>query len=394
MKERRWAAVIAVVVVVAIVVGLVWLRFSSPPSVQDFGPLGVGVQVTNLTSQLGGSYSPGAIQSLGANESAILLGGIGVYHKPQGTTLPVLTEWTGSPGAVHVTNVTSTFSTYFWYGGIYGIVWNGSAWLMAGEATYASYAGGTAIAYSDGVVKNLTGLVAPYFAHGGIWAVGWNGTSWLLGGNDTAGPVLLSLTGSHLVDLSSILTPNRPGDWVQLVAWNGSAWIVGGKGVFGSMTGIRYTDLFPQAGFLGGGVWSAGWNGSAWVVGGGAPAAVGVVKGNVVTPGPTLPAYVTEWIDCVAPFGSVWILGGKGTGTSGTPEPALLAWNSSASGSTVLVDLSSHLPGAFDGGQIQGGGLVPLLGANSVLLVGQGWYDSVTGYSLGAVALLTVLYPG
>ena len=374
-NARATTAVVLTVVAIA-VVAAVWADTLVP------GTPKASTQVSDLTPRLGASFHPGAIQGFGANGSTVFLAGISAWDKPAGKTLPELASLTGSSAAV---DVTEPVSSAFALGGVFGTVWNGSAWMISGEATWGTLNEGVLESLSGGRWTNLTPLVGHYFLNGGLWAVGWNGTSWLLAGNSSTGAAMVSMTGDSVTDLTGRLAHNDPGDFIQLLAWNGSAWIVGGLGIFGALAGGTFTDLYPSSPFTGGGAFAADWDGSSWLIGGGAPAALAVLRGTTLSAGPTLPAGFDRWVNAVVATSWGWVVVGKGSGgaTGSTPELVLVSTDLS-----TQKDLSSLLPGAFAGGQIQFAGLAPWLRSNAVLLVGQGDLNEVTGYSVGAMAEL------
>ncbi len=340
--------------------------------------------VANTTGSLNGTFRPGAIQGFGENGTAILYAGIGRWDRPHDLTLPELSAELGSGPAV---NLTSSTGTLFHLGGVFGTVWNGTAWLVSGEATWGPVSGGVLASYRDGAWTNLSPLVLPHFRGGGVWAVAWNGSSWLLAGNSSAGAAMVELRGGAVTDLTGLLPHTGARDWIQLLAWNGTSWVVGGRGVFGVLSEGRYTDLLPGSPFAGGGVFGADWNGTAWVVGGGPPAAVAELVGTSVRPVPALPPEFDTWVNAVVatPFG--WLLAGKGSGVRGLSLPELALWNGEVRGCFVL-DLHALLPSSFAGGQVQFAGWAPLFGPGSLLLVGQGGLNELTGYSYGATAVL------
>jgi len=381
------AVAVLVVLIVAVSVAAAAWSESQRSLAPSAGPR-VGIaSVEDLTPRLGEVFSPGAIQGFGANDSSIFLAGIGVWNRPIGLTLPVIASL-GASGTA--SNVTPSVETYFEEGGVFGSVWNGTDWMLSGEATWGSLNEGVLITGSGDHWTNLTPLVGSYFLDGGLWAVGWNGSGWLLGGNTSHGASLVSYDHGVVHDLTSLLTDNDPGYWIQLMVWNGSAWMLGGKGVFGTYSNGAYTDLMDESPFTDGGAYAADWNGSAWLVGGGPAAAIVVVEGASVQPGPALPSTFNLWPGSVIWTPAGWLVAGKGGGSppwSGTSTPELCVWPSDQVGATV-DDLSGLLPPSFEGGQVQFAWWSPLLGSNTILLVGQGSLDAVSGYSDGAIALL------
>ncbi len=384
------AAVFAAAVVLT---GGIWWVGSTVPTgaaCMTAGPGGASsVVVSNTTGSLNGTFRPGAIQGFGANATAILYAGINRWDKPQDLSLPEIAVQTGTEPLVNLTNSTADL---FHLGGVFGTVWNGSAWLVSGEATWGPESGGALVSYEAGTWTNLTPSVLPFFRGGGVWAVGWNGTSWLLAGNSTDGAALVALRGDSATNLTGLLPHNGPRDWIQLLAWNGTAWIVGGRGVFGVLSSSGYSDLLPGSPFSGGGVFGADWNGSAWVVGGGPPAAVAVLVGTNLRVLTVLPAAFNVWVNAVVATPLGWLLAGKGSSAPLTSSPQLALWNGELRG-CVVIDLSSRLPSSFRGGQVQYAAAAPPLGVDSILLVGQGDLNEVTGYSVGAAALLSLVPP-
>lgn len=341
--------------------------------------------VTDLTSHLGATFHPGAIQGFGANASTIYLAGIGEWDRPVDVTQPVLAEMSTSE---QVVNRTPEVASLFTNGGVFGTVWNGSTWWISGEATWGTLGEGVIISGSDAGWTNLTPQFGPYFHDQGAWAVGWNGSAWLVAGNSTAQAVLLSYEGGVIRNLTGLLPNNRPGDWIQLMVWNGQSWLLGGRGVFGLLTGQSYVDLLPASPFTSGGPFAADWNGSAWLVGGGPPAATDVVRGTTQSPGPALPTGFSVWVNAIVWTGAGWLVAGKGGATgSATSTSELAFWPANSSGSGA-VDLSYRLPPSFADGQVQYAAWAPPLGRHAILLVGQGALDPQSGFSLGAIALL------
>lgn len=356
---------------------------SSTPSVRAI--------VTNQTGALGQVFHPGAILSGGSNQSVTLLGGIGVYQKPSDFSLPVLSSAAPGSGPLQIVNLTPLANHYFWKGGIYSIVWNGSAWLLTGQAGWGGSNIGSAILLQGARLTNLTPLVGPEFPGGGIWTSGWNGTAWLMGGNSTAGPVLLSLDGGRLTDLSVHLESHDSRNWLQYLGWNGREWLLAGEGILGLLQGAAYIDLFPQAPDAGSGLYSGGWNGSAWLAGGGG-GRTSLIEGTVVSAGPPLPHRLDQSVLAIEPVRAGWVIGGKGTASDGSLAAGLAYWNGRP-GAPSITDLSSSLPSSFREGEIWGAVPVPGSALPSFYVVGFGSYNSTTGFSLGALAQLT-LAPG
>lgn len=381
-RYGRWvlSGLVGVVVVVAIV---------APILPSPGGPLGrvPAIQARDETGALGGLFHPGVILALASNGSAALVGGIGVYTKHPELTLPVLGELTPAGDGVAVKNLTPLVDPYFYEGGVYAIGWNGTGWLLAGQAGWGGSNYGSVVS-RDGVgFHNLTRLVAPYFAGGGIFALGWNGSAWLLGGNSSKGIALVSLEGRGVIDLSPILRGHDTTGWVQLLSWNGIQWLVGGQGVFGTLEGFRFSDLLSATPFSDSGAWAADWNGSTWVAGGGR-GALAIIQEGVVR-GSTLAHGLDQAALFVVHLPNGWLVGGKGTNTARGLAGVLLFW--AGGGPAGVADLSAYIPASFDGGEIQGGAWSPAFGPDSFLLVGDGHYDNATGYGVGALALEKVL---
>ncbi len=342
--------------------------------------------ITDETPVLGPIFHPGVILSLGTNASATLLGGIGVYLRPAEFTLPVLAQIAGSSSGAEATNLTTPVNEFFWEGGVYAVGWNGTFWLLGGQATWGGGYFGSLVAIHGTHLSNLTSLIFPYFAGGGVFALGWNGTSWLLGGNSSAGLSLVAVNGLTVTDLSNSLVGHNRSGWVQLIQWNGREWLLGGQGLFGILSGPRFWDLLPHTPFLGSGVYAGSWNGSVWLAGGGAGRLVSV-DGQSVRELPTLSSGFDQAVLMLIPLGAGWLVGGSGTNPDGSMTPELLFW----SGTTAEPAMSwgDRLPSSFAGGEIQGGALAPQFGSGSVVVVGEGSYDLQTGYGTGAVALVS-----
>ncbi|MGI0156078.1 MAG: hypothetical protein ACREDE_08125, partial [Thermoplasmata archaeon] len=272
-------------VTVLVAVAVLLPSLVMPPASPSAGPT---VSVRDETPALDGVFDPGIILAAASNGSATLLGGIGVYTKlPRDFSLPVLAELLPSVGGAHAVNLTAAVNQYFYAGGIYAIGWNGTAWLIAGQATWNGTNYGTAVAMTGSGFRNLTPAFEPFFVGGGIFAVGWNGTSWLLGGNSTSGVALVALRGTSATGLSSRLPSTAPDRWLQLLQWNGAEWLVGGEGVFGTLDGTDFTNLLGATPFAGTGAWAGAGDGTGWIAGGGGGRLV-VVGGSGVTVVPPL----------------------------------------------------------------------------------------------------------
>ncbi len=389
---RRLLVVIAVVVVAGAVVLAAVEIFPHVSGPSGLGlcatASGISVSVEDDTSLVDGPFAGGAIQAFGANATATLLGGLSYYYQnatpydslPAAETLPT----TGGSGAE---NLTPLLAPYFPWGGIYPVAWNGTAWLIAGQATFGQVTEGAAVALTSGRVTNLTPLLGSYFSGQGIWIAGWDGQGWLIGGNSSSGASLVYLEGGKVTNLSGLLPNNQPGDWVQMVAWNGTAWLVGGQGVFGSWEGGQYVNLLPSSPFAKGGVFGIGWNGNEWLVGGDPPLLV-AVQGVTVSAGPSLENWTHGWINTVVPLSFGWAAGGGAFVAGGGYTPRLELFG--GSWSPGPTDLSSCLPASFAGGWVQFGGVVPGGIATSLLLVGEGGTNPTTLASHGAAANLSI----
>ena len=387
MMRARTAAVVGLVGLASVVVitGF-WAAFPRPSGEVDTPP-GPAFQVTNVTAQLGDTFVNGAPQAFGWNGTETLVTGVVGNPPANAVPFPLLGALGGTTASADAINLTQEVTGLFHGGVTLGLAWNGSTWLITGEAAWGTFATGAAAYYSNGVWTNLTPLLGPYFSGvGGIWFDAWNGSAWLIGGNSTSGAALVALQGSAVQDLTGLIPNNRPVDWIQYVQWNGTAWLVGGYGVFGVVRGNSYTDLYPGSEFTGGGVYAADWNGSAWLVGGGAPAAVETLRGSSLSPGPALAPAFRYWVNGIAWDGNGWYIGGAGE-SPGDFWQADLEYLPAGSGG--LFDLSATLPSAFWEGEVQYLALAPWYGPHVVLLVGQGGLGpetAVGGPSHGAAA--------
>lgn len=343
--------------------------------------------IVDATRSLDSTFHPGVILGAGSNATDTLLAGIGVYVRDPEFTLPVLADLRNGAMGPSVENLTPLVETEFFEGGTYALGWNGSDWLVGGQATWGGINDGTLVALRGHEVTNLTALIYPYFQGGGIFALGWNGTAWLLGGNSSSGIALVGVQGTHVTDLTRYVPPRDPLGWIQLTTWNGHEWLIGGEAVFGTLQGRTYHDLLPASPYAGTGVYSGAWNGTAWLAGGGGGFAV-VVEDDQVAPGPSLPAGFDQSVLFIASLSHGWVIGGKGTSAWGGIAADLVSWDGSPGGSGV-ADWSQLIPSAFQDGEIQGGGAAPEFGAHEFLLVGEGDYRLASGYGVGAIALLT-----
>ncbi len=343
---------------------------------------------TDISGALGPVFHPGVILGAGSNSTDTLLAGIGVYTISPEFSLPVLADVHVASSGPVVRNLTSEVDPYFYLGGTYALGWNGSAWLVGGQATWGGVNDGTLVALTGSTFTNVTSLIYPYFAGGGIFAMGWNGTAWLIGGNSSAGVVLVSLQGARVTDLTNVLPQRDPFGWIQLLAWNGREWMIGGERVLGTYEGATFHDLLPGSPFVTSGVYSGGWNGTAWVVGGGGGVAV-VIRDDLLYPGPDLPTAFDQSVLLVISYPNGWIVGGKGTAPSGVREGELVTWSGGA-GAAGVQDLRSLIPTSFAAGELQGGCWAPEFGLSQLLIVGEGSYNAITGYGSGTMARVAV----
>jgi hypothetical protein len=394
MRNPRRILILGSLAVAVLVVTAGYFLLSRPSAARA-GPSGAcgaaggpSLGSTNLSSALPGSFSTGAIQSFGSNDSTVIFGGVSYYdrnHDPFDSA-PALSSY--APALGKDVDLTDSAAPYFDEGGVFPVGWNGSAWLVAGQTTIGNVTEGSAISLQAGRFTNLTPLVAPYFQQQGIWIAGWDGEGWLLGGNNSLGAVLVYLQGDTVTNLTSLLPNNGPADWIQALAWNGSGWLVGGQGIFGALHEGRFTNLLPESPFLTGAALAMGWNGSAWLVGG-SPADLVYVQGGSEQPGPSLGVGSPSWVNSVVslPDGG-WLVSGGSEG-AGQYAP-LLAALPTGSPEGAAVDESACLPMSFHGGWIQYGTWAPAFGANELLLVGEGGTDPVTFESHAAAAVISV----
>lgn len=367
-----------------------------------------GVTLQNSTAVLGGAFRAGGIWGQGANSTGVLLGGTSLYVKATDLNRPALLELLGNRSGSVGVNLTSEFEPYFTDGGIYAATWNGTAWLIGGQADFDGTPGPSLVSWSGAAVANLTPRISSYFvglpAPGqssppdwGIWATEWNGSAWLVAGNGSRGAVLLALEGNLVTDLTPELGPSAARGYITLIDWNSTAWMVGGFQVFGTYSGGRFTDLLPNSSFASSGVFAADWNGTGWLVGGGSPPALATLRGDRLAPGPALPAsFRGAWVNSIAalpssawaPSCSGWLVAGLGLVGSGQYTAALALWQPSDPG--PLVDLTAELPSSFLGGEVEDVGWAPSLGPATLVLSGQGSLSLATGASVGALAVLTL----
>ncbi len=375
------ALVVAVLVFGALVVG-----FSAVP------PPSPAIQfaMSNETAALHGMFGSGELLSSASNGTATLFGGIENYRKTTDFSLPALAVAKPGPLGPRIQNLTAVVEPYFWQGGIYSIVWNGTAWLLTGQAGWGGKNIGTAVWLDGGRVTNLTPELGRYFPRGGIWTSAWNGSSWLVAGNSTAGPIAVALSpAGTTLNLSSRIVGHAPKTWIQSMGWNGHQWLLGGEGILGLFQGSSFTDLFPSAPYDGNGVYSIGWNGSSWLVGGGSGRASSI-QSDRVGPGPTLPSDLDQSILAMTAAPAGWLIGGKGSSPTAPLAPGLAFWTAGGSLSTV-IDLGPTLPAAFEGGEIWGATPIPRA-ASGYYVLGFGDYNDTSGSARGALAELFVTY--
>ncbi|MCI4358610.1 MAG: hypothetical protein L3J99_06245 [Thermoplasmata archaeon] len=344
------------------------------------------LDVLNETGVIRSSFSPGGIQTLGANGSTALLGGVGFYERqgPSYATVPALAAWP-LDGASAV-NLTALIAPYFPRGGLYPVVWNGTAWLIAGQVNASSNTGPALVFLHGNRVVDRTSTVASYFHLGWIWTAGWDGQGWLVAGNATSGAAAVYLAGGRVTDLTPLLPHDHPGDWIQWVGWNGSSWLLGGGGMFASFRAGAMTDLLPGSPFVNGGVYGGAWNGTRWLVGG-QPDSLAYVDGNVVHEGPSLPGPSSGWVNAVVVVPGGWLAGGGIVLGPDQVRPQLDFVPGLAS--LPVSDLSYRLPSSFNGGWIQFGAAVRSSAVELVLLGGVGGSDPVKGPGYGALAGVT-----
>ena len=371
-----------VALVAASIGGVALLPAGAPPQP------GAPFSISDLTPQLGATFHPGVVLVGGSNGTSSFLGGVGVYHATTDFSLPVLDAVSYGASGVQITNRTGDLGAYFPEGGVYSSVWNGTSWLIAGQATYGTGNQGALISVGPAGVTNISSEIVPYFVGGGIWALGWNGSAWLVGGNSSQGAVLLALDGSRVTNLSSSITVHLPNSWVQLLLWNGHQWLIGGQGLFGTLEGTTFTDLDPGSPFIGTGAFAAVWTGAAWVVGGYAPRLAEVVGGALLATVPLPSPAAHLLVTLVLPLGAVWLVGGRAPGAADAYSPVLFTWDGSST-TGGFTNVSDLLPASFGGGELQGGFPTPPVCPGCYLLIGEGGYHVSTGYGTGAVALLT-----
>ena len=346
----------------------------------------VGFTVANLTGDLGNTFSKGSIQAFGQNSTTILVSGTEYYYKPTDFSFPALIALDSLTSVAPGKNLTPVADQYFHEGSVFGTAWNGSSWILTGEAAWGNVDEGAAVQVHGSSYTNLTPTLGKYFQDGGIWFDAWNGTGWIFGGNNDHAASLVALYNGSVINYTGLLGPTLQNSWIQLIEWNGTSWLVGGHGIFGFITHGRYSDMLGKSEFKSSGVYSALFSGGEWVVGGGPPAGLEVVKGSQVISNISLPSYFNRWVNAVAPFDGGFIAGGEASGNQGEMMPALYYFVEGSSWD--FVNLTVLLPGSFNGGQVQFLSNAHMGNITGILIAGQGNYNEKTGSSSGALALL------
>lgn len=362
------------------------------------------ITVEDSTPLLGTAFSAGAIWGSGGNNSSVLLGGTRAYVQSTDFNVPALSEVTGSVSQAVGQNLSSLIAPYFVDGGVYSETWNGSAWLLGGQADFNGTPVPALVSWSDGTITNLTGQIASDFVQSapsqpwpdwGVWETDWNGSAWLVAGNGSRGAVLLSIEGDEITDLSPALAPSAQQGYITMLAWNGTGWIVGGYQVLESYADGRFANLLPASPFSGSGAFGADWNGTSWLIGGGSPTALAVLTGDRLTDGPAMPAsFRNAWINDIvdvpsdewASGCSGWMIAGLGLVAPAHYSAALAVWMPTLA--PGVVDLTALLPASFAGGEVEDETWAPNLGTGVLLLSGQGHLNLDTGFSTGALATL------
>ncbi len=383
----RWKskATLAIVIVVAIVLaGLVYLDYLH----SDLAPSGSAFSVVNLTQDLGNQFTPGSIQAFGVNSSSLLISGVGLYNKTTDYSLPNLMKMTSLSPSVQGTNMDLVANQYFRDGNVFGTGWNGSSWLLTGQISWGNITEGAVVSISGSLVTNLTSILSRYFVNGGIWFDGWNGSAWLLGGNSDKKASLVSYHNGKVTDETGLLGSQVPNAWIQWLEWNGSSWLVGGHGVFGFLNGNYYINMLGESPFNSSGVLSSDFHNREWVIGGGPPATIIVLSGTHITGTIHMPRYFDEWVNSIVYYRGVYLIGGKGLNPNGSFHPALYFLDLNVVPESV-ENLTHLLPSSFDFGQVQFMSYVTLDGESGVLIAGQGYIDPNSGYSRGALAILS-----
>jgi hypothetical protein len=342
----------------------------------------------NLTSELGNTFSSGSIQSFSINESAILLAGVGYYNRSTGYNLPSLMKLNSTNPSAIGEPMMSVAEKYFHNGTIFGSAWNGSAWMLTGESYNGVIDGGGAIIISGDVITNLTPQIEPYFNLGGAWFDAWNGTGWLIGGNNDKQAALVGLYHDKVINYTPLLGKLPMRSWIQLIVWNGTSWLIGGYQIFGFLTSGKYIDMLQKTEFLNSGVLAASFVNHRWYIGGGPPAGIQVLYPNGTTNTIQMPSYFNKWVNGITCYKGYFLVGGEAAPNSFEICPALYAINISAK-EEMFCNLTSLLPSSFKHGQIQFIAYIQFKGVSGVMIAGQGSYNTSTGYSKGALSLMS-----
>lgn len=384
--DRKAIGLFGALGTLALVLGtsIVWY-----PPISSGGPGCTGIgptdpRILDGSPTIRTTFGSGGVQILGANTTTVLIGGVGSYHRVGGVyaTTPALEAWPLDGGTPQ--DLTARVAPFFPAGGLYPVVWNGSAWLIGGQRNSTGASGPSLVFLEGSRTTDRSADVAPYFQGGWIWTAGWDGTGWLIAGSSSSGAAAVYLVGERLVDLSPEIPHNRAGDWVQWVGWNGTGWLLGGGGVLSAyVPSAPMVDLYPASPFSGGGVYGGDWNGSRWLVGG-SPASIAFIDGDAITVGPPLPSGTSGWINAVVAYPGGWLVGG---GVVLGPDQVRPLLDRVSSGPSPAVrDLSGQLPAEFAGGWIQDGRWVERAPSALLLFGGVGGADPVEGPGAGALA--------
>ena len=341
--------------------------------------------IVNLTGDIGQSYDPGSIQAFGLNNTSILISGVGYSNKSTGFSDASLMQLdTLQPGRIG-TELSAVTKEYFNNGTLSGTAWNGTSWLLTGEAAWDGESQGGVIAMNGSTIDNLTSSIGRYFIDGGAWIDAWNGSGWLIGGNSSSTAVLIGYYHGTIINYTPELGPQPNHSWIQFLANNTTSWLVGGHGIFGFLTAGRYTNMLNKTAFLSSGVYAAQFTGGRWIIGGGPPALVQIISGNNVESAIFPPAFFNGRVNAICIYNNNYFVGGE-TKHSGSIFPALYGVTFSPSAS--FENLSSNLPSSFKGGQVRFMSTVTFGNYSGILIAGQGNYNPVTGFSTGALAFL------
>lgn len=377
--------IVVLIVIVAIVIaagyGIYYHVITTPPNAS------VNYSVVNLTGDLGNSFDPGSIQAFGSNSSSILLAGVGYSDKTTQTSNASLMQLgslqPGNPG-MELSTITNE---YFHNGTVFGTAWNGTAWLLTGEAAWSGMSQAGIIALNGSAVVNLTSTMGHYFRDGGAWIDAWNGSGWLIGGNSDTAAVLVGYYHGEIINYTSALGPLPVHSWIQLLDFNGSSWLVGGHGVFGFLSSGHFTNMLNRTAFASSGVYAAQFTGNRWIIGGGPPAGIQIIIGSSIESAVLTPSFFNSWVNGICVYDNGYFIGGKGM-HSNRFFPALYEMTISSSG-TSFQNLSSLLPSSFEGGQVQFMSTISFQNNTGILIAGQGDYNATTAFSMGALAFLT-----